>query len=302
VRGSAPLLVLSLALAAAAQDGGAAAPPPAVAPPAAPGPAQAAWDAVLGAMTVPGERQPVTSFSISAHVTARQGVQSNDFEATYRFLKPAFIRFGLGPNRETGHGPGQGMKAYWLRDGKQVTLLDSRTYLEDRELVRRMTTIANNILALTDPQKLRTRSLELRASPPELLPEELAFSARRLTWIEFLSPDFDLYRDEPPSGAEPAPERLFRVVVGADKKKNNLPALVLLREEGDPRAVTGEPLLFELQDYRAVDGYKLPHGIKVRGLDTSAPKPVFQSAPAQEISVSFADLTPGFTPDAFLPE
>jgi len=296
------LLVLWLALPLSLQEGtGAGAPPPAVAPPAAPSPAQAAWDAVLGAMTVPGERQQVTSFSIGAHVTARQGVQSNDFEASYKFLAPAFIRFGLGPNRETGHGPGQGTKAYWLRDNKQITVLEGRTYAEDRDLVRRMTTIANNILVLADPQKVRTRDLQMRERAPELLPQDVAWGARRLTWIEFLSPDFDLYRDEPPSGAEPAAERLFRVLVGADRKRN-LPALVLLSEEGDPRQVTGEPLLFELQDYRAVDGYMLPHGIKVRGLDVNAPATQFQAAPAQEISVLSADLTPHFTPDDFKAE
>lgn len=298
------LLVLWLALPSSLQEGtGAGAPPPAVAPPAAPSPAQAAWDVVLGAMTVPGERQPVTSFSIGAHVTARQGVQTNDFEASYKFLEPAFIRFGLGPNRETGHGPGPAQKSYWLRDDKQITVLDGRTYAEDRDLVRRMTTIANNILVLTDPQKVRTRDLQLRdpGRPPEQLPQDIVWGAKRLDWIEFLSPDFDLYRDEPPAGAEPAAERLFRVLVGADKKRH-LPALVLLREEGDPRQVTGEPLLFELQDYRAVDGYMLPHGIKVRGMDVNATAPQFQAAPAQEISVLSADLTPHFKPDDFKAE
>jgi hypothetical protein len=275
---------------------------PAPAAPAAPAispEARAAWDTVVAHMTVPGERQPVTSFELRAHVTARQGVQSNDFEANYRFLEPSFIRFGLGASRETGRGPGKGGKAYWLRDKDQVTGLDGREYDADRKLVQRMSTIASNLLALSDPSKIHTQSLELRPAPPPGLPPELARVRR--DWIELLSPDFDLYRDEPPAGRDPAQPRLFRVQLGADRK-NHLPALVVLREEGQPGQVTGEPLLFELLDYRGVDGYLLPHGIRVWSLDASSPAQAFQGAPGQEISVLYADLTPSLKPDDFKPQ
>jgi hypothetical protein len=241
----------------------------------------------------------VTSFELRAHVTARQGVQSNDFEANYRFLQPSFIRFGLGASRETGHGPGKGSKAYWLRDKDQVTVLEGREYEADRKLVQRMGTIADNLLALSDLAKVRTQSLELRSAPPPGLPSELARTRR--DWIELLSPDFDLYRDEPPAGRDSAQPRLFRVQLGADRK-THVPALVVLREEGQPGQVTGEPLLFELLDYRGVDGYLLPHGIRVWSIDASSPAQAFQVAPGQEISVLYADLTPSLKPDDFNPQ
>jgi len=280
---------------------------PEAAPPAPSPAAQAAWEAVVKATAVPGERQPVTSFELRAHVTARQGVQSNDLDATYRFLGqggeetgPGLIRFGLGASRETGRGPGKGQRAYWLRDGKQVTVLEGREYEEDRNLVRRMTTIAGNLLSLSDPAKVRTQGLTLRENPPPAVPADL-MRGRRLTWIEFLSPDFDLYRDEPPAGRDPAQPRLFRVVVGADRK-TLLPALVVLREEGLPGLITGEPLLFQLSDYRPVDGYLLPHGIRVWSVDQNSPAQAFQTAPGQEISVLYADLAPGLSPEDFKPE
>ena len=301
------LLLALLPLLGPAQGLGGTPPAPAeTPPPAAPQTspeARAAWEAVVAAMTVPGQRQAVTSFELRAHVTARQGVQSNDFEAFYRFLSTpnkdsGFIRFGLGANRETGRGPGKGQKAYWLKDGEQITVLDGREYEADRNLVRRMTTIAGNLLALSDPSKIRTESLELRPGPPPGLPAKLA--RPRLNWIELVSPDFDLYRDEPPVNRDPALPRLFRVQVGADRK-TQLPSLVVLREEGLPAEVTGEPLLFELLDYRPVDGYLLPHGIRVWGVDTGTPGQPFQAAPGQEISVLYADLTPGLAPADFQP-
>jgi hypothetical protein len=251
-------------------------------------------------MAVAGASAPIDSFALRAHVTARQGVQSNDFEATYQFLAPNLIRFGIGQNRETGRGPGKGQEAYWLRDGDALTWLAGREYIADRELVARMTTIAGNLIALSDLGKVRTERMELRERAPAILPQALAWKAKQLVWIEFLSPDFDLYRAEPPAGADAGAPRLFRVLLGAHKKSLR-PELVLLREEGEPGTIVGEPLLFELLAFQEVDGYLLPHGITVRSVDSASPSLAFEEKPGQEISVLFADLTPGLTPEAFEP-
>jgi hypothetical protein len=274
--------------------------------------ATAAWSALVAATSTPGDHPPISAFELHAQVTARQGVQRNDLdEVTYRYLAPHFIRFGIGPSRETGRGPGKGQAAYWLKDGQRVTPLEGRAYQQDRDLVRRMTTIAQNVIALSNPAKLTVRKLELRAGPPPLLPAGLQWHAERMTWIELLSPDFDLYREqppasplppsEPPEGGEPAPpERLFRVQIGADRKTHQ-PRLVVLREEGSPGEVTGEPLLFELQHHQEVNGYVLPHLILVRGLEPSAMPAVFQESPSQEIGVVRANLAPEFAPGDFQP-
>jgi len=292
--------------------------------------ALAAWSAIVGATTIPGEHQPITAFDLTADVRASQGAQTNQLSVRYRFLAPDFIRFMISDERETGRGPGKGAAAYWLRDGERITQLVGRDYKPDRDLVRRMTTIAQNVVALTDPARLTIQGLELRSAGPPFLPKSLAWYRDRLTWVEFQSPDFDLYRDEPrldgatpqngapnPSpetppdspeppvlptdgekAADPAPKRMFRVLVGADRKTHQ-PVLVALREEGEPGKRLGEPLLFELKDLRAVNGYYLPHTIFVRGF--APDQPVFQDDPAQEIGVIGASLAPKLTPADFQP-
>jgi hypothetical protein len=294
-------------------------PAPEEAPPAQPAmpsaDALAKWGAIVAATSVPGERAPITAFDLSAEVRASQGVQTNQLVVHYRYLAPDYIRFAIGAGRETGRGPGKGTAAYWLRDGERVTVLNTRDYKQDRDLVRRMTTIAQNVVALSDPARLTIQNLELREIQPPFLPQSLAFTAKRLHWIEFQSPDFDLYKDEPaPGPGEPAdqgadptadpkstpPKRLFRVLIGADRKTHH-PVLVALREEGEPGRVLGEPLLFELRDLRAVNGYYLPHTIFVRGLEPDRLPPVFQAEPAQEIGVRGANLAPELKPDDFRP-
>jgi hypothetical protein len=290
-------------------------PAPAVAPPAQPSApsaeALAAWGKIVAATSVPGERAPITAFDLSAEVTASQGVQTNDLDVHYRYLAPDYIRFAIGADRETGRGPGKGAAAYWLRDRERVTVLNTRDYKQDRDLVRRMTTIAQNVVALSDPARLTIQNLELRSIPPPFLPKSLAFTAKRLDWVEFQSPDFDLYKDEPAPApgehAEPGAElqatpakRLFRVLIGADMKTHH-PVLIALREEGEPGRVLGEPLLFELKDLLAVNGYYLPHTIFVRGLEPDRLPPVFQAEPAQRIGVRGANLAPNLKPDDFRP-
>ena len=289
-----PLLLLALGLGAAPQEGGTPPPAPAPvdAPPKPPAPeAAAAWGQITAAMTVPGEHRPIQAFSLRADVRSRQGVQTNDFKAEYRYLAPHFIRFQLEGGRETGRGPGRGDKAYWLRDKDVVTPLSGREFKADRDLVRRMTTLAQNVVSLANPAGIRTRELVLRPedAPPPLLPKSLAGKARRLTWVEFVSPDFDLFQDEAP--ADPTRPRNYRVIVGADKK-SHVPYLVMVHEEVVPGAPRSEPLLFALEVYRKVDGYLLPHRIRVHNLDLGQPELAFGERAAQEIDVTFADLTP----------
>ncbi|MEM7308627.1 MAG: hypothetical protein AAF682_18230 [Planctomycetota bacterium] len=284
-------------------EGPAPAPAPAdqAAPPAVDPKAEGAWKAITSTMRVPGDRAPIRSFAIAAQVVTRQGVQTNEFEASYRYKEPKLIRFGLGPGRETGRGPGKGDRAYWLKEKDQVIQLLGRDYKADRDLVRRMTSIAQNVLSFADPASIQAEGKALRERPPTLFPKSLAWEARRMTWLEFASPNFDLFRDTPAPVAtpgQPAPKRSFRVMLGADPK-TNVPRFVVLREEVPAGQPGGEPLLFALQDYRQIDGYLLPHTIHVRGLEPNVLPLVFREKPGQEIYVTFADLTPGFTEKDF---
>ena len=264
--------------------------------------AEAAWRSVIAATTIPGERKPISAFELRAEVLTRQGIQSNQFDATYRFLSPHYIRFGLGVSRETGRGPGKGQNAYWLKDKDAVTVLSGREYKQDRDLVRRMTTLAQNVLVLSDPRKIRANKLELREAAPKFLPKRLSGQSR-LLWVEFVSPDFDLYRSEPPEQVEGDPERSFRVLIGADRE-SHLPRFVVLREElrpGTKLASVGEPLLFDLKDYRAINSYLLPHTILVRGYDPRTIPAAFQEQPGQEIYVTFANFAPDLKEGDFKP-
>lgn len=260
--------------------------------------AQGTWARVCAAMTLPGEKQEIRAFALRADVVTREGVQSNQFEAVYRYLHPHYIRFQIETGVETGRGPGKGDKAYWQRDGERVTVLSGREQIESRNLVKQMTSLAQNFLALSDPAKLDVADLNLRSIGPGYLPKDLKAEGKRLEWIEFTSRDFDLFRDDAPK--RPGVEKRYRVLVGLEKK-TAVPRIAVVREIATSEDPVASPILFDLKNYKSVDGYRIPHWIKVHRMRPRAVPLSFEDKPAQDIFVNSADLKPPFTPESFAP-
>lgn len=292
------LALLSAAPAAVlAQDP---APAPPVVEPAPDPAAQALWGRLQAATRAPEVTEPVTAFHVVATIRVRgEGVERNDVpRAEYTYLAPNYVRFRIDAARETGRGPGKGDAAYWMREKDRVTTLAGREFSTDRDLVRRMTSIARNFVALSNPAGLELSGLELLPKRPDALPTPLRVGlAKQLDWLAFHSPDFDLFseRGAPPQGAT------YRVEVGVDRT-SHLPRLVTVTEVPAPDApTTTVPMLFELRDFRGVDGTTIPHAILVHTPESPQPGARFGKLPAQEVYVERADLAPELTPESFLP-
>lgn len=309
---------LCLAFASALAQG---APPPADGPSASQATSQALagaapearqlWERVSRAARVAeGELAPLTAFVLEAEVLTREGVQTNELRVDYRFLAPHFIRFKLPGGRETGRGPGEGRKSYWLKDGEEVVVLDGREDVEGRRLVDEMTSVARNYIALSDPSRLALTELELLTAPPPGVPAELRRETRDLSWLRVASPDFALLRGEARAGAGAGAERpIYQVELGVDPE-TSLPAVAIIR----PRLASGgwdgapgqlpEPMLIRLAKFREQEGFRLPLSILVHRLDVATVPPAtppFEPKPSQEITVMRAELRPQLNEESFRP-
>lgn len=252
--------------------------------------ARALWQALVDASR--GEAaERIDAFHVRAQVLTRDGVKSNEVEVEYRFLEPHYIRFSVPSKRgtgscETGRGPGEGQKAYWLKDGEEVVVLQGRETSEDRELVDRMLVVARNFLALSDLSRLRIERMERMAGAPGDLP--LGWHVRgfwkELSWLAVESRDFALLHPDR-RGTRPV-DRTYRVEFGIDPT-THLPRLAVVREVLTPGVPEppAAPMLFQLERYAPRDGYLVPGRIAVHHL-VQGPEggpPVFGDDPAQDI-------------------
>ncbi|MCZ6598358.1 MAG: hypothetical protein O7B99_12020, partial [Planctomycetota bacterium] len=155
------------------------------------------WKRVCEATAASGESGPIREFALQAGVLTRDGVQTNEFRADYRWLEPNHVRFKLESGRETGRGPGRGQKAYWLKEKDEIVILEGREHAQDRKLVDEMNALFRNFVALTDPAKLETTKLTLEPDPPSTIHvlHRLRRLAEKVRWLSFSSPDFALFRE-----------------------------------------------------------------------------------------------------------
>ena len=279
------------------------------------------------------------SFHLEAEVVTRDGSSTNQLDVDYSFLSPHFVRFLLPSNRQTGRGPsGKGLSSYWLKDGEKVQRLDTRENKEDRRLVKEMTALARNFLALTDPDRIRLSRLDLLEGPPVELPRvvrgELASVIRRaaraleetgatptegaqdtdlvadVVWIRLQTPDFDLVRREG-EARDARRDQLVSLAIGP----RGLPLVAVVQ---DPRSSRGGPLEADaslillgawVRDEN--DHYITPRWIRVfrpEPVPLEAPTPdapaqawAFGKRPVQDITLKKADLHPNFVPTDFDP-
>lgn len=272
------------------------------------------------------EMPPPQSFHLEANVRTREGVKTNELNVDYRFLSPDFVRFRLPSNRQSGHGPGKGNSAYWLMDGEEVQLLDTRDNKEDRRLVKEMIALARNFLALADPDRIRLTRLELLSGSPVLLPRQVssfikneARDAKRaarkeggedskgVVWIRFTSPDFDLVRRDGVA-RDTTREQLVSLAIGPQ----GLPLAAVIQEPGSMgQALQADATLISLDRWvRKIDDPLLaPRLIKVFRPEQSAGTAtggqsslVFGQEPMQHIALTTANLHPNFVPTDFAPK
>jgi len=251
---------------------------------------------------------PIDAFHLRAEVRSRDGVRRNDLIAEYRFLNPHFIRFALPgkkgtTRRETGRGPGAGQKAYWLRDGEEVHVLQGRDYTEDRRLVDEMLVLSQNFLALSDLSRLSLSELGLSTPPrPETMPKSWALKRwwRKLTWLRLESADFALLDPERRTGGTGTGPHVAEL--GLDPG-DGLPRIAIVHETRDTasRRTPARPMLFHLDHYRLRDGFLVPNQIHVHPLVLEDGAPRFSDEPAQEIDILEANLRPDFEPGTFRP-
>lgn len=252
--------------------------------------ARALWERVCAA-SGDARREPLRAFQFRAEVLTRSGVQSNEAKIDLRYLAPDCIRFLLASGNETGRS-GPAPEQYWMQTSESAVVLAGREYKEDRKTVDDMLALARNYVALSNPARLNLMGLELLATGPADLGQELAGRFKKLRWLALESSDFALLRGEL---AREAPV-VYRVELGV--RADALPAVAIVRERGKPAT---DPLLVEFSEYREQDAFKLPFQLRVYALDRAQMPPVFAAKAAQEVYVTSAVLRPALTVADFQP-
>lgn len=299
--------------AATAQD-----PAPAAAPAAAPLPkagevpagtdaeARSAWEGLLaaalprpdGGRGEAASTAPVTAFDLEFDGRVYgDNRQTNDFSGRYRYLEPGYVHTVLDRSkRVTLRGP----DGDWLvfDNGRKVRL-EGRDYEVDVEDLDRAIGVAQSFVALTDPRTIRIARLDLLTEAPSSIPEGLRGRAQALEWLVLETPDFRLAGDPP---ARPGvPPVMHRIELGLDRA-TRLPSLVVVRRsELGQRGVESAQLL-QLDTYRALDGYQVPHQVITYGPDTTTSPWTFdQRRPSFDLYVKGGTLRPRLEADFFRP-
>lgn len=268
--------------------------------------ARTAWERLLAAALPrsdgsdrdPAATAPVVAFDLEFDGRVYgEGRQTNDFSGRYRYLEPGYVHTVLDQSkRVTLRGP----DGDWLvfKDGRKVRL-EGRDYEVDVEDLDRAIGVAQSFVALTDPRTIRIARLDLLDAPPSSIPEGLRSRAQGLEWLVLETPDFRLAGDPP---ARPgAPSVMHRIELGLDAR-TRLPSLVVVRQsELGQRGVESAQLL-QLDAYRGLDGYQVPHQVITYGPDTSTSPWTFdQRHPTFDLYVKGGTLRPRLDPGFFTP-
>ena len=253
--------------------------------------ARAAWQELLKA-AAPAAGGAVRAFDLTFEGSAYSAdKQTNDFDARYRYLEPGFVRMTLLPSsRERMRGP----RGDFLVEKDRPIRIEGRELKEDLRELDDTLGLARTFVGLTDPRNLRIARLELMAQPPAGLPAQLARRAAELRWLELVSPDFRRAR-----GAQ----ALHRVQLGL-RRDTHLPALAVVAREQPGGALELETAqLVELEDFRALDGFRVPFHLRSYGVD--AERSPWGFAERQSVDLYLleqgASLRPPLTPADFVP-
>ncbi len=241
------------------------------------------WDRTCSAHLAPGsERRPVSAFDVALDVRYKASdTQTNDFQARYRFLAPNFLRATTENRREQIRGP----EGDWLLDpatSEKIRLDIGRTNEEDRRQLDESVAIAKNFVALFDPRSLRIASIATRASAPQSLPASSKARAEKCAWLDVVSPDFHLHRTK--AASKSTTHGLARVALGIDAETSRV-VFALIYDGASKVEVSNTTLFIELEHFKELDGFVVPHHIRVFETEPARGPTVFRAEPSTDIYV-----------------
>jgi hypothetical protein len=266
-------------------------------------PADAAerWNRTCNAHLAPGtERRAVSAFDVALDVRYKASdTQTNDFQARYRYLSPSFLRATTESRREQIRGP----DGDWLLDpatNEKIRLDIGRTNEEDRRQLDESVAIAKNFVALFDPRSLRIASIATRASAPQTLPASTKARAEKCAWLDVVSPDFHLHRSK--AGSKTAARGLVRVALGIEPETSRV-AYALIYDGASKVEIADTTLFIELEKFKELDGFVVPHHIRVFETERTRGPTAFRTDPSSDIYVvaGKANLRATLTPADFKP-
>jgi hypothetical protein len=217
--------------------------------------ARAAWSAMCAATSGDKPQPKVTGFDLHFDGRVRQaGDQGlHDLsDARYRYSEPGWISTILSKGNERLRGP---RGDWFIKDGAPTKLQGLDFQNDTRELDDNVQ-VARTFVSLIDPRALRLRSLALLPAPPFALPAAMLEDAKKLTWIDVVSPDFERPRAAAPAESQP-PQRPVRAQIGLDPK-THLPQLAFVAQDEHGTIVHETALLVKLDKWRALDGFQVP--------------------------------------------
>jgi len=256
---------------------------------------RATWESLAKATLA---EEPVKAFDLAFHLRVRpDDIQTNDLAARYRFLSPGYVRATLESGREHLRGP----DGDFLIDGEEALKLVGREAAEDKKQLDEAVGVAKNFMALTDIARLKPKEVSAAAPPMHLIPKELQERAASLRWISIRTDGFQLLSSTPlPEGAR----REQSALLGLHHRD---PVLSLAMIIEDTLGADGLPLsqpqlvLLDLRKATALDGFKVPHHLRVHGLELRGGERRFRSKPAYELWLRGGTLRPTFADESFKP-
>lgn len=260
-----------------------------------------AWERTCRAHLAPGaERRAVSAFDVTLDVRYKASTtQTNDFQARYRFLAPRYLRATTESRREQIRGP----EGDWLVDPatqEKLRLDIGRTNEEDRRQLDESVAIAKNFVALFDPRSLRIASLARGAGVPKGLPPGSRARAEQCAWLDVVSPDFQLHRTKPKTKG--SVQAAVHVALGIDAQTSRV-AFALIHDGAGQAQLSDTTLFIELERFKPLDGFVVPHHIRVYETEPSRRPVEFRSEPSSDIYVvdGKANLRASLVPADFVP-
>ena len=278
------------------------------------------WAKVLGA-THADALPAIHSFELAFDVRSLRPGASNRFDAGIAYLetdhpRSPFLRLYLQRKDLVSiHGP----DGSWLIDGDTIQPLAGRDYAEDLRQLREYRSLAQNLLGLVQPSRLRVvslRALAVTETPPgaagaskridfadagpcNLPTEELAQVARHYEWLELRSPDLRVYRDEGDARAG-----VYRGRMGIEPGSGEV-RILILHAERDGVILPTRAILVEIKTYAELaGGYRLPRHFLVKEIDPTTRPLTFHRRDATEFGliVGHSAVNPrSLTLEAFQP-
>ena len=260
--------------------------------------ARGAWTAMCAATSGEKPQPKVTSFDLHFDGRVRQlGDQGlHDLsDARYRYTEPGWISTILSKGNERLRGP---RGDWFIKDGA-ATKLQGIDYENDTRELDDSVLVARTFVSLIDPRALRIRSLAVLAAPPFALPAAMLEDAKKLTWLDVVSPDFERPNAKPTPDGKPV-TKLVRAQIGIDPK-THLPQLAFVAQDDRGTIVHDTALLVKLANWRALDGFQVPGMLLTYPPDFSRSPWTFGEQFSLKLGLREGTLRPKLVEQDFLP-